>query len=237
MLHERIDLFRVQKIDFYDVPHPPACVETLWRTFGVGESVLALFVEVGAIWTGSFLLVLSTLRGDPELCEKVSTCVAYCLRLVNFSLTRWVKGGRCGRFFIRSLLLGGEGLWKIACDDEAVMEYHLHLFAKASPKARKFLAILALSSFPAESMQLEVLIDDRLLLRATEYKQTIHVEMVKRLSPPLYIFERVSSVVNDPDDGAWELRHCVIRSALIACGYAYRGTFVSVKIPVVAYPR
>ena len=69
-----------------------------------------------------------------------------------------------------------------------------------------------------------MLIDDRFLKRAGELRATMEESVAYVMALPMYIFERAAPLVGE-ECSPLELRHCVVRSALIGTGYAYREAF------------
>ena len=62
--------------------------------------------------------------------------------------------------------------------------YHLNGFKGSDHSVRQFLATAALSSYPSESVLAELLTDDRLLRRASEFSQVMEDDLLYLESLP-----------------------------------------------------
>jgi len=224
-LHEHVGEFVIKHMDFDDDDTVSDDELKIWWTLiGVTKSFLDVLIQLNPVWLNGRLYVRGKCRNDPEVIAKVSSLVTYSLRFYGWSLTRWVKAGRCGRCFMRALAMGLDGLWALTAADNAVSCYHLHLFDKADFNVRRMLAVLAVSAFPAEAVLLQVLIDDRLLKRADEFRTIAAEQTLYIANLPMYVYERLSTLLLEPCSPL-ELRHWVMRATHVAGGYVYRDTF------------
>ena len=95
-------------------PDSLADLEYLWTFLDVAPTDLALFLKVNPLWDGRNLRVNAALLDDAGCVEPLTTVIHYCLKWCDFSDTRWTKVGLCGRLYLRSVLIGVDGLVDLA---------------------------------------------------------------------------------------------------------------------------
>ena len=100
----------------FDRPDPAneEDVEGMWVFLDVNPADLELFLKVDPHWDGRKLHVRRSLLADRHATDSVSTLIKYCLSWLDFSDTRWCKVGKCGRLFLRSLMIGVDKIVKLA---------------------------------------------------------------------------------------------------------------------------
>ena len=83
----------------FDRPDPADddALERMWESLDVAACDLHLFVLVDPLWYGGKLHVRRSLLDRPDCLGCMTTVVTYCFSFVDFSDTRWVKVGTCGR--------------------------------------------------------------------------------------------------------------------------------------------
>ena len=101
-------------------PDNLADLEWLWIFLDVAPTDLPLFLKVNPLWDGQKLRVNATLLNDPDCINALTTVIHYCLKWCDFSDTRWTKVGLCGRLYVRSVLIGVDGLVDLAMKSDAV---------------------------------------------------------------------------------------------------------------------
>ena len=210
----------------FDSPDPsnPEDVHWLWLSLEVPPKLLDLFVKVNPQWHGDRLHCSSMLSADRDGgISAVTTLLHACLHWVDFSETRWTKVGMCGRYFLRSLLMGVDKLAHLAMRHDAVCKWHLGGFVKrCSPPVRQYLAIAALSARPSEGMLFELMQDDRFLLKHDVCWQGLRDEHRYLEDAPLYFYATVSALLNVDCD--W-YRTSVLENSLISVSYLQMDCF------------
>ena len=146
----------------YDRPDPiePGEIEHLWTLLDVDPTHIELFLRVNPSWDGSILHVSSSLLGTDDHIRAITTVVRYCMRWSDFSETRWTKVGEVGRLYLRSLLVGVDGLVKMAEANDAISKWHLNGYSKrSSPSVRLYLcaAAAAAAGRPTSCMLFELM--------------------------------------------------------------------------------
>ncbi len=121
-LHLLLDIFLQKHVRFRAAQADANIVLSFWTAFDVAPSFMNLVVEVDPLWCDGGLYVNPCLVEDVELWSKVTTCISYCSRWVNWSDTRWVKVGRCARLFVRSMAIGIPGLAAVAHQDDFFLQ-------------------------------------------------------------------------------------------------------------------
>ena len=105
-------------------------IEHMWSCLDVESKVLHMFVKANPIWDGQRLRVSASLLDEPDAINMVITVVRYCIQWVDFSDTRWTKVGPCGRFYLRSLLIGIDQIVNMPVANDAVSKWHLNGYVK-----------------------------------------------------------------------------------------------------------
>lgn len=129
----------------FDRPDPAdeEALERTWESLDVAARDLHLFVMVDPLWYGGKLHVRRSLLDHPDCFGCITTVVQYCLSFVDFSDTRWVKVGTCGRRYARALTIGVDQLVEIAEADDGVIKWHLAGYKnKSSAAVRQYLCAI-----------------------------------------------------------------------------------------------
>jgi hypothetical protein len=206
----------------FDRPDPADedALERMWGSLDVAARDLHLFVLVDPLWYGGKLHVRRSLLDRPDCIGCMTTVVTYCLSFVDFSDTRWVKVGTCGRRYARALMIGVDQLVQIAEADDGVAKWHLAGYNKKSSAAvRLYLCVAAFGSRPSEGLLVELMEDDRLLLHADVYWNVLFDEMryLTSIAPPL-LYTTVSGLLSTD---AFCFKSHVLEVGLASIGYLY----------------
>ena len=100
-------------------------IEMLRSFLDIAPQDLALFTKMKPLWTGQRLSVSASLLNDSDCVACLTTVINYCLRFCDFSDTRWCKVGVCGRYYVRSLLVGVDKLVELAMKADAIAKWPL----------------------------------------------------------------------------------------------------------------
>lgn len=220
--HEHIAPFLQKCMKFRDGQANAEGAWLFWEPLEIAPSTSRSSFDPA--WGGSYLFANGDLAGDPDGWQKVSTCIAYYLRWLNWSDTRWVRVVRCGRYCLRSLVVGVDGVAQLCFADEHVSRWHLNGFRRGTPQVRRYCIVAACAACPAESVLLQLLTDDRLLRRPAELRDLQDQELQRLASLPQYFWERCASLVGECT-GA-ELHSWVMHAAATSIGSLRREALV-----------
>ena len=229
-LHQSVPLFILNSVA-YDRPPPtdPEQIEHLWSFLEVAPNHLDLFVSVNPFWDGRVLHVSAALLTQPDPVGAVTTILRYCLKWVDFSETRWTKVGEAGRMYLRSLLVGVDGLVKLTEQNDAVCRWHLAgYFKRCSKSVRVYLAVAAAAGRPSESMLFDMMQDDRFLQRSDHCKQILSDELQYILTLPDLFFTTVAEAVNL---SFIEYRSHCIAASMVSIAYLHLDIWLPLSRP------
>ena len=229
-IHQSVPEFILNRVVF-DRPDPtnPDEVEHLWALLDVDPSHLQLFVQVNPVWDGKMLHVSSSLLASQDAISAVTTVVRYCCKWIDFSETRWVKVGQSGRLYLRSELVGIDGLVKLTEQNDAICKWHLNGYrTHGKPSVRLYLATSALAARPSESVLLDLLEDDRFLLRSDHCWKILQDELQYLLTTPQFCYTTVAEAIKV---SPIQYRACVIESSLVSIAYLYEDMWVPLTEP------
>ena len=194
-----------------------------WTCLDVHPKLIDLFVRVNPQWRGDRLHCSASLSGAPDMMTALTTCIHACMHWTDFSETRWTKVGVCARQFLKSLCIGIDKISHLAMGNDAVCKWHLGGFhKKCSGPVRLYLATAALSARPTEAMLLELLEDDRFLLKHDRCLDALLLEHRFLEKAPAYFFETISAIVNVDCD---LYRASVLESSLTSISYLQMDIF------------
>ena len=145
----------------------------------------------------------------------------HCTRFNKFSETRWAAVSATGRRWILGMVVGTPAIFKMCEADQNVHMSELGGFTRCSPEVRKYLALCGMGTIVANTVALELLRDDRWLLRAPEILEKASEEMNLLLSMPAFIWHAVARVCDGGFDGR-ELKACALQVANISMAYIHR---------------
>ena len=173
--------------------------------------------------------VSAALLADPDPIGAVTTLIRYCLHWVDFSDTRWTKCGESGRLYIRSLLVGIDGLVKLTEQNDAVCRWHLAgYFKRSSSSVKAYLGVAAAAGRPSESMLYDLMQDDRFLKRIHHCWQILVDELQYLLALPDSFYLIVAEAVKlTPIDFK---SHC-IEASLVSIAYLYQDVWLPLSRP------
>ena len=197
-----------------------------WRALGVPSTMMDLMLWVNPHWHvgRQQLLVASYLEGDASAFAKVRFLVSFFLSWTKFSATRWAGVGHCCRKVVASQALGLDAMFKVVIADEGVQPYYTNGYKKATPEARLFVAVAAIAFYPAETVAIEILEDDRLILRQEELRLAMTEEMRYVSELPASTFEFIAEAAC-VGISASDFRTRVLRSMHVAGAYINRDVF------------
>ena len=219
----------------FDRPEPLDSEELaqLWTALDIEPKFIDLFIKVNPKWDGKSLKVSEALLHHSDPIGAVRAVVLYCLRFCDYSDTRWCGVGRCGRFYIRALLVGLDRMVEMALDNDAVVKWHLGGYKKRSTRdVRVYLGVVSLSARPSESMLLELFEDDRFLLHCDAMWAGLIEEHEYLLSAPKLLWNRMAEALGmSPHD----FKGCVLDASLTSISYLYMDSWLPLTKPPFKY--
>jgi hypothetical protein len=207
---------------------PSANVDTrseLWRWLGVPPPMLPIVMEVNPVWLPgeSKLSVSGELQRTAGGYEKVAAVVTYLLSWRRFSLTRWAGVTSSCQRLIRSLMIGLDYLCKMVFKDGNT--YNLHGFKRVGYEVRRFAAVGSLGMWAIERFALELLEDDRLLLRASDLMNKLEKDTFSTNLISADVWSFVAEVVDRSGFDGCALRDMSLHSLVVGLGYLHMHTF------------
>ena len=136
----------------FDRPEPSsiADIEHMWAFLDIEPQHMDLFIKVNPMRDGHRLRVAAAMLCDSGCIGALTTSINYYLRWCDVSDTRWTKVGLCGRFYLRSLIIGIDRLVDLAVKNDAVCTWHFSGFTKkCSTSVRTYLAVAACAAIPS----------------------------------------------------------------------------------------
>jgi len=229
-IHQAVPQFIISCVVF-DRPPPtnPAELEQLWTFLDIEAGKLELFLVVNPYWDGKVLHVSAALLSDPDAIGAVTTLVRYCLKWVDFSDTRWTKVGEAARLWLRSLLVGIDGIVKLTEQNDAVCRWHLAgYFKRSTSSVRVYLAVAAAAGRPSESMLFDLLQDDRFLQRADQCWQILCDELQYLFALPDSFYSTVAEAVKL---STVEYKSHCTETSLVSIAYLYQDVWLPLSCP------
>jgi hypothetical protein len=217
-LHAKAELFVQNCVEFVDKGHHRGDVITFWEFLGVSPGWIQLFAAADPVWNGRRLLVSKEMGQSSESLAKVKVLVLYCLRWCNWSETRWLGVRKSSKLYLRSLIVGVEAIVQLVLGDRHESHYFLHGHSKSTEVVRHYFAVASISAWPAEAVQIQLLIDDRFLRFGAEMRSELPKTMAKICALPDLLWERLAFVVG-PDCLAADLQDDCTFAASVCCGY------------------
>lgn len=109
-LHSHLDEFLLQVVCFTEKTEDKEHVRCFWEFLDIPPRILDLFVSVDQIYDGTRLHVDKSMATHPNGWRRIKVCVLFCLRWLDWGDTRWLRCGRSSRYYLRSIIVGLDGL-------------------------------------------------------------------------------------------------------------------------------
>ena len=199
--------------------------EELWRWLGVPDAMVPIVMEVDPVWMAdkSMLRVSRKLAGTANGLEKVRSVMTYFMSWRRFSLTRWGGVVSSCRRLVCSLLIGVDYLCKQVFRDGN--SYHLHGYKRINSDVRRLAVIGSIGMQALERFALELLEDDRLLLRASELSNKLKRDAAMTQAVPAHVWQPLAECIGEPGFSSHHLRDRTLRCMLTAMGYVHMHVF------------
>ncbi len=129
---------------------------------------------------------------------------------------------------MRSLAIGLDAIVKLVREDDAMSMYDLNGFNRCDFEVRRYVGIASFSVRPAESLQLELLEDDRLLTRFDDIWRAFEEEVEYVVGLPSSVWKHVASILGYDID--WQdLLSWAVESLHVSVADIDKGVFAQVR--------
>jgi len=158
----RHDIWLLSHVTFVKNDVPICTRTTFWGTMDVPKTLVDDFAQVDPWWSReeNMLHVDEALRTIPDFWQKITAVVLAARRMINFSDTRFARGGKCGRLFVRSVGTGFDDAVKGVIDDNDFSSSYISGWPEfANKHVRRFFGTVAFSAQPCEFFIIEMLKD------------------------------------------------------------------------------
>ena len=223
-LHAHVGDFLCRYVEFEEATDDWKDVQAFWLALGVDAGFVDVLVNYNIFWKGGKLVADARLQDADDGMEVLSAVVLHLLRWRKFTDTRFAGIGVSARFLVSSLAGGLDGVYAICQKHMTCGKDYLSQFSRATPAVREFVVVAALSTYPAEAVGIEVLADDRFVLRGRELFTVMQSELRYLHHLPALVWERLASLVSS-QMSAGDMRHSVLQSAHCSCGYLWDDSF------------
>ena len=225
-LHRHIDLFCQQAVVFRERDHDPADVEQFWRFLLVKPNMLPAFLVADPVWDGEHVVVSKEFEERNDALHVVKAVELYCASWRDWSETRWCKARSCARLYIRSLVVGVEGLISEVQHDGAADKVYLGGHARSSFEIRRYLIIAACSATCPDHVNARLLQDDRFFKFGAQLRIEMAAELRNIAQLCSLVWQRLAFILGG--QCTWmEVRDQCIYGSCIACGYMELDAFMS----------
>ena len=196
-LHDKVEEFVTWKLVLEDRPDDnDDDVRQLWCSLDIHPDLLDIFVALNPqLRHGSFFVK----RGPLATRENIINLVHYSMKFENFSDTDWGKVGHVTRLFCIGNMVGLPIIYNIA-NDPPISMYGIngYGFVQSRSGPIRYAVIAALSCRPVEWFTMELLQDDRTLLRHDELIQGMNLELGYLHSLSWYVWNRYGQICGMP---------------------------------------
>ena len=148
----------------------------------------------------------------------------HCLRWCDWSDTRWLRSGKCARWYIRSLLVGTDILVARVLADPHCYHMWLRGHEKSTFIVRRFFVVAAVCSLVVEAVHSKIMADDRFLKFGEEYRSEVPRQLQAISDMPLLVWHRLCSVVKGSCKW-YELRSWCQSAACTSAAFLEREVF------------
>ena len=203
-------------------------VRMFWLSLGLPERFVgeALALDILFDPDSEELRVHRDVQHMPDWDKRLQQFIWLCLRWKFFSDTRWGEVGPCLRLFGLSMACGIEYLVRSQRKNSESDHTNIGGFDRlADPLVREYCAVGLFSSLPIEKQMLELLEDDRFLLRASELRRLQTDTVVWVHAVPTYVWESLAKLFFRGRIKAKTYQHMVGKALDSTVGYLYREAY------------
>ena len=207
-----------------------------WTLGGVAVNMINFVMSVDPWFDmdNSALHVDASLENEADRFETAISVLSYFLRWHDFSETRWGAVGSCCRSWMTSAAIGIDMIVDIALHMETSHDrtYVAGYTKECTPQVRTYMLVVSTATYPAESLSLAMMEDDRLFLRFHEVMDDMAAEHehVERL--PLQVYALAAALALSPDFTAPSLHDAVLKCMDSSLAYLHETSLSeNLKLP------
>lgn len=216
---KHIRSFLLQFVVFDSDPEQHDAAAEYWTALGVDAVMVSELAAINPFWDGQKLHVNSSLRGDPDAMERVSAAMVQLFKWKQATDSRFVTTGPSFKAVLASMSCGLHKVVALTREDPHFTDYHLHGFSRFKDPHVKYMAIVGMSSFYADSVSCAVFEDDRLVKRFAELEVMLHDEIEYLCGLSHFVWERLATLCNAT---AQSLRNGALHSMHVSAAYIDR---------------
>jgi hypothetical protein len=191
-----------------------------WSHFCDNFDIVELLVASDIRSEGGFVVAANWVSTLMEPHDTIAGLLRYLYRWKKFIETRWCGSKESSILLLRSLAAGAECLALDSLEHAPVQHMHLGGIRRASPQVKLLAVVAAFAGGPADALLHALFEDDRLLLRAVEYRSILDDGLRYLCELDMYIWKRVSAIIS-PDFDVREVIHLTFKASLISCAYMW----------------
>eukprot|EP00971_Amphidinium_carterae_P321489 6390429-Amphidinium_carterae.6 len=188
-------------------------LSSLWAVLGLPPDVAEEVARMGLIWQEDRLCIASDELESAECLETISELLMSVWRVKSFSASRWLSSGSACRSMVVGLLTGLHSCVHALRAQHVVSDYYASNVEKLGLPEKRFVSVVAMSSWLSESFLEEMLQDARVATRCDELQELIACEYDALSKLPTNVYELIA-VAGNYD--ASELRSAVLTAASIS---------------------
>ena len=199
--------------DRLPAPHE---LQELWTALGCDPFIVSEIVDLRLCLVEGHLNVRSGAAAGAGIAHRVTFDLLSVWRFTKHSEGRWCSVGTSSRTLVAGLLCGLESLVHAILKDESESKYYISGFNRLEGDVRKFVATVALASFPADECLRVLLRDSRLCKMLDMIEHTLKDECLWLSELSDFTWAALSSVCGS---SAGELQADVLQCAHVSIGF------------------
>lgn len=219
-LHKVLPDFLVTVVVFVEPPANRDGIYEFWQVLGVAdEEMLVEIVEINPWWDGERLQVSNVLELASDKVERLSAVILYILKFRSFTGSRFLGLGPSARTVAASMAMGLQGLVQMVRANKTVTDYHLHGFARLTPKLFRAMVVVGLAAWVPDGAHVEAMADERLVKRFPEFVEALQDELSWLHNISSFTWARIESLVWG--DAGRGIRNDVLQAGHVAAAYIH----------------
>lgn len=215
-LHDMLSQWLTSHIRFEATGVESEHLRQMWTLLGVEPQWADTLADLGLHWRKDHLYLLPWAAKEPDMLERVSTCLLHLWRFARFSDSRWCTVGTSCRSLHAGLLSGVHSLVASVLANPSASKFYLGGFQTLSSEAKEFVVVAGLAAYPSDAVLAELLEDDRVSRRLPELERALQDEIGCWGRIPEPVWDLLGSACGK--HGQW-LRAVVVRAGHVSAGF------------------
>ena len=188
----------------------------LWTALGVEPDLCEILsCTLQFRWEDDAIFIVKDQEGS-DCVGLIMNVLLDLWRFREFTDSRWLQTGTCGRSFIVALLTGIGSCVQEIRGDPTASEYFIGGFDRLGANEKAFLAQAAIVSRVSDAAHVLLMEDGRVLEQLDELKESMNEEMQWMIGLPAFFWSKVASVC---DLRAHELKQRSIDAGFVCIGF------------------